>query len=155
MGVKLMYASAAVPFFVLVLIAGCSPVVVTMTTAHVTQPVMLGKAKTVDCPGANRSRLMEKVNIKKIHDTEIFPSFPAAYEHTNKADAELLKLIDSPHDRIVIHETAFRSWAFGVPGAYSGGQQVVVIEIRGVVERCTDTISSIGNVNNEKAAKEQ
>ena len=147
-----MYASVAVPFSVLVLIAGCSPAVVTMTTAHVTQPVMLGKAKMVNCPGANRSQVTEKVKIKIGGEAD--SSGWERHEHPNKADAELLKLIDSPRDRIVILETAFRSWAFGIP-VPQYGEERVAIEIRGVVERCTATISSIGNVNNEKAAKER
>jgi len=95
-------------------LTGCSSSFI--TTAHVTQPVMLGKIKRIQ---VNESECEQKQQIE-LFDIGVISFNTPNQDAAKRADVELLKRIDSPQEELVVDEirVSSRSLLFLFPPAF-------------------------------------
>src|SRR5574341_497159 len=96
-------------FILTALFAACATA--TITTAHVTQPVMLGKVKNVHGQESNKGQQKMSFDIE-IRSTSL--PLLAVSDSSIKTDAELLNRIDSPDNEVIVDEVRI--------GCYSSAQ---------------------------------
>jgi hypothetical protein len=103
-------------------LTGCAPVTSSVTASCFTQPVFLGKIKKIHAVEETQWNLKVPFSIERRSSNGALIWEPMSVFEEN-VYYELFKLVESPHDKIVVHEVFIRShsgWAF-LMGSLSGG----------------------------------
>jgi hypothetical protein len=99
---------ASICFVVATMMTACATKT-SFNAGNVTRPVLLGNSSKLVGPDSTRTQLKANFEVNKgvsnnhTHDK---------YSGGDKAEAELLRLADSPHDTIWVNEVTFNSGSF-------------------------------------------
>ncbi len=119
-------------FFFAALTTGCG-VTASVSATDLTQPVLLGKIRTLRGTDNEPRQLRVPFDISTSNRMSYFSS--GQLYAGSKADSELLKLTETPDDRIVIDEVYIGSYSIFVIAEGGGGEEKSWADIKGGIYR--------------------